>query len=48
MRAVAHGRRNKSLRTFLDFIPFPLYSMLNSLSDAFFLSFFSVSKGDNG
>jgi len=35
-----YGRQNKSLQTLLDFISFPLYSMLTSLSDAFFLSVF--------
>jgi len=59
-KPAGYRRRNKSLRALLDFIFlsffFPLYSMLTSLSDAFFLSFclsfflsfFSVSKGDDG
>jgi len=42
-----NGRRNKSRRALLDFIPFPLYSILTSLSDACFLSFL-YQKGTTG
>jgi hypothetical protein len=40
------GRRNKSRRVLLDFIPFPLYSMVTFFCFLFF-SFFH-QKGDDG